>query len=223
MRPVAAQPKRCRFLQRRLSPNQKMSRPPTPTSSQLYRERQFEGVTRCGATRLCLQIVAIPLAFCIFSCCFLANGCRPIQLCGTRDRNRFPGYEEPLRPLPTVRPRNVSHSRPADSQLQSLLIRRLPLDIRLTIWEYALGHEDDMDLLHMELAGGGLRSSRCIRWDPAYSDRKGDKALLCWTPFFEKAENRPWWPTQQLCALLLTCRLMYVATVSHTCLTSTKL
>lgn len=125
-----------------------------------------------------------------------------------------PQYRDPSpRPLPTSRPRRLTDAQDADDQRQSALIARLPVEIRVLIWELVVGREDDSDVLHMEKADGVLRYNHCFQRDldlPGIQHR-------CWTQPFRKrmrargqkgVDEPEDYQRRAILLLLLTCKLM---------------
>lgn len=98
------------------------------------------------------------------------------------------GDTSELRSLPQTRPRALTSLDAADPQLQCLLISRLPVEIRLVIWELALGSDKASGLTHLETVDGNLRSRRC--WDDA-GDAKLGFRHDCWEagPWFRFREH----------------------------------
>jgi hypothetical protein len=128
---------------------------------------------------------------------------------------QHPGLiDPPLRPLPSCRPRRLTNVGDTHSQLQSVLITRLPAEIRVLIWQHVVGSEDDRDVLHLELADGILRHNRCYEHR---SDLPNCKHA-CWTAAWRKSfrvggamgNGEPKNHRRAILPLLFTCKLMYV-------------
>lgn len=121
--------------------------------------------------------------------------------------------DPPIRPLPSPRPRRLTGVNIKHDQHQSLLIARLPAEVRVLIWEDVVGGEDDSDVLHLELADGILRHNRCYQRErqslPCYQHD-------CWTAAWRKSfrvggmrgENEPKNHRCAVLPLLFTCKLM---------------
>lgn len=127
---------------------------------------------------------------------------------GQRSKPPPPPPEPPLRPLPVERARRLSDVEGIHPQLQSALIVRIPVEIRLLIWEHLLGRETDEDVLHLDLVNGSLGYARCCEPKPCC---KLGHDHHCWGAF----SNRNWRVDpesgeagRQLQSILLTCRLM---------------
>lgn len=131
--------------------------------------------------------------------------------------------EPPLRALPAIRRRLTlpdTEKGQFHSQEQSGLLSRIPTELRLVIWEYALGPEHENDVLHLESEDGTLRSCRCFESDFT----KLPFRHYCWKAAFKKEwrdqnirghslEPRP---HRKIFPLLLTCRLVYVVLEANT-------
>lgn len=118
----------------------------------------------------------------------------------------------PVQPLPATRPRSLSNSEP--NQNQSLLLSRLPIEIRLLLWTRVVGQNDQNDVLHLDLEAGGIKHQRCCE---AKQDDKLGFEHDCWRrgwPKYpdaqssqetDKAEDNT---TGSLLSLLLVCKSM---------------
>lgn len=130
--------------------------------------------------------------------------------------------EPPLRTLSSTRRRltNPDSERwQPRSQEQSGLLSRLPTELRLVIWEYAIGPEHENDVLHLEPTDGTLRYCRCFEseytklpfrhfcWKAAWTKECRDQSITCHP--LEPREHRKIFP------LLLTCRIVYVSLGAH--------
>lgn len=138
---------------------------------------------------------------------------------------RFPSNEKTLssaagdnldlRPLPEQRPRALTTADPFHHQQQSPLLVRLPVDVRLVIWEFVLGSEAPYNTIHLETVDGNLRSRRCFE-DAA--DEKLGFRHECWEfPWFRCHGEYPACSehvctdlndVRKLRSLLLTCKAM---------------
>lgn len=109
--------------------------------------------------------------------------------------------EPPLRSLPSRR--GSSLRRNAQSQLQSLLIQVIPVEIRLIVWDYVLGS----DLLHIDHLNGNLASVECSETD--LEDKLGFKHV-CWRYItFRNGRHTLGEPlTRRLLSLPLSCKLL---------------
>lgn len=125
--------------------------------------------------------------------------------------------DPPLRPLPPSRPRRLTDSQNIHSQQQSALIARLPVEIRVLIWEYVVGPENDRDVLHIELADGTLRHNRCYQRETEVPAFQHDCWRAAWRKTFRvggaKGRNEPADSRRAILPLLYTCKLMYVSIV----------
>lgn len=129
--------------------------------------------------------------------------------------------DPPLRPLPSSRPRRLTGIPGTQDQHQSMLIACLPAEVRVLIWEHALGGENDV--LHLELADGTLRHNRCYQEE---RQRRPCYEHDCWTAPWRKSWrsgpkrgiNEPENHRRALLPLLLTCKLMCVLTRVGYCL-----
>ena len=132
-------------------------------------------------------------------------------------RNSYPPPEPSLRPLqqPRIRlPVSITNASidPANSQAHSLLLTRIPVELRLLIWEYTIGSADSNDVLHLEPVDGTLRHCRCHESDFS----KLGFRHVCWNSVWRKADRDQslysvWEPrkTRKIRSLILTCRSMY--------------
>jgi hypothetical protein len=138
-----------------------------------------------------------------------------------RERMRPPAFpwqqphliDPPLCPLLSCRPRRLTGVEDTHDQLQSVLIARLPAEVRVLIWEHVLGSESDRDVLHLELADGILRHNRCYERESGLPDFQHD----CWTAPWRKSfrarglgNKEPKNHRRAILPLLFTCKLMYV-------------
>ncbi|KXT10261.1 hypothetical protein AC579_6613 [Pseudocercospora musae] len=102
---------------------------------------------------------------------------------------------------------------PAYLQHQSALIASIPVELRVVIWEYVLGPEDENDVLHLDLAEGRLWHCRCFDQDRI----KLGFRHSCWSStmwFPEYRAERDYLPGEpragrRLLALLLSCKVIY--------------
>lgn len=112
-------------------------------------------------------------------------------------------------PSPPDRPPPLTRLNDSHQQLQSPFVARLPAELRLSVYRYALGQHD---VLHLEPADATLKHSRCF-------DRGTDKLGFrhrCWGVAWT-AEDRarygyvPDEPQDKLklLSLVRTCRLIY--------------
>ncbi|OQO11034.1 hypothetical protein B0A48_05289 [Cryoendolithus antarcticus] len=132
---------------------------------------------------------------------------------GGKDR-----YEPPVRQHAVKDAREIKLSN-ARAQTQSRLIKTIPLDIRLLIWERVLGN-----VLHVEPGDGTLRWARC--WDSDASIKLGVEHECWFDPWttagidkqrenFKEQNKVPWKGDHELRTryrlrpILLTCRLIY--------------
>jgi hypothetical protein len=127
--------------------------------------------------------------------------------------------DPPLRPLPSCRPRRLTGVENTYNQLQSVLIARLPAEVRVLIWEHVVGRENDEDVLHLELADGILRYNRCYERESGLPNFRH----ACWTAPWRKSfrargvgHKEPKNHRRAILPLLFTCKLMYVLTYSLT-------
>ena len=122
--------------------------------------------------------------------------------------------DPPLRPLPLSRQRRLSSAQDTHAQLQSTLIAQLPTEIRILIWEHALGRENDKDVLHLELADGTLRHNRCYECDSELPVFQHSCWTAAWRMSFRKGRargrNEPEGHHRAILPLLFTCKLMFV-------------
>ena len=122
--------------------------------------------------------------------------------------------EQPLRTLIGTRRRLTDpsieehHFHP---QRQSALLSRIPIELRLIIWEYAIGPEHENDVLHLEPADGILRYCRCYEKDHT----KLPFRHLCWKAIWTKElRDQNMWDsseptkTRKIRSLLLTCGMV---------------
>lgn len=122
--------------------------------------------------------------------------------------------DPPLRPLPRTRPRRLTNAPDTCDQLQSSLIARLPAEVRVIIWEYVVGPEDNSEVLHIECADGIVRHNRCYQ---AQSKKVGFQHD-CWSAAWRKparaggalGRGEPEGHRRTMLPLLITCKLMYV-------------
>lgn len=99
--------------------------------------------------------------------------------------------ETPLCPL--SQPRNRLSASIADgqigsttcSQAQSQLMLRIPVGLRLLIWEHAIGRENANDILHLEPVDGTLRHCRCHESDLS----KVPLRHVCWSSVWRKEDR----------------------------------
>lgn len=135
------------------------------------------------------------------------NSCRP----GGNGIRRGPTpIEPPVRAL-NSRHQSVIHVN-AHLQDQSAFIVAIPVELRLVIWEHALGRADDNDVLHLDLAEGVLWHCRCFEQDRT----KLGFRHSCWSStmwFPEYRAERDYLPGEpragrKLLALLLSCKIM---------------
>lgn len=131
-----------------------------------------------------------------------------------RRKRSEPRPEPPLRPLMLSRP-TIMHAPQEDVfahvQEQSALIARIPVELRLIIWEHSLGHEHEYDVLHLRPSDGILRYNICYEQDNTMLPFRH----MCWDTYWTKADRDgskwvPWEPigARKLCNLLLVCKLM---------------
>ena len=145
-----------------------------------------------------------------------------------REEARKPHYiwerplliDPPLRPLPSCRPRRLTNGEDTNDQLQSVLITRLPTEVRVLIWKHVVGSENDRDVLHLELADGILRYNRCYERDSGLPDFRHDCWTAPWRKSFRRAgrgRNEPDNHRRAILPLLFTCKLMYVLICGLAC------
>lgn len=137
----------------------------------------------------------------------------------SRQRKRSWMWTSPTAPepstqsLPEHRERRLTASEGTQLQLQSSLISRIPVEIRLLIWEHLLGREADDDVLHLDLANGNLNYVRCFESKPC--DKLGFRHQ-CWGVLWSREERKlglrihgePKQHLRKLRPLLLSCKLM---------------
>lgn len=134
-------------------------------------------------------------------------------------RARGPSPEPSFRPLLPNGPRRQLTSggdEPAtvspDPQLQSDFISRIPVELRLICWEYALGSDPEGDVLHLESVDGILRHCRCFEKDKT----KFSFRHICWNSVWKKKDldGGAWYSEEpnlnrrKLRSLILTCKLL---------------
>lgn len=127
---------------------------------------------------------------------------------GQRPKGLPPPPEPQLRPLPLERARRLSDVEGSHAQLQSALIARIPIEIRLLIWEHLLGRETEDDVLHLDLVDGSLGHVRCYESKPCY---KLGHDHHCWGAFSNhnwRVDSESGKAGRQLQSILLTCRLL---------------
>ncbi|KXS99433.1 hypothetical protein AC578_8141 [Pseudocercospora eumusae] len=96
----------------------------------------------------------------------------------------------------------------SDSQQQSALISRIPVELRLIIWKNALGSTNPSDVLHLDLADGILWYCQCYDSDTT----KLGFRHICWRSTVWRQDDREEGDLQgrrKLLALPLSCRLIY--------------
>ncbi|SMR45606.1 unnamed protein product [Zymoseptoria tritici ST99CH_1E4] len=125
--------------------------------------------------------------------------------------------EPPVRELPELRRQLTNLADDSHSQEQSLLITRLPVDVRLIIWEFAMGREFEDDILHLQPVEGILRHCRCFVAD------RTDLSIthICWRTLWRREDldsgirnTREPLDCRKIRSLLLTCRLIYHESVN---------
>jgi len=129
--------------------------------------------------------------------------------------------DPPLRPLPRSRPRRLSNVDGTHAQSQSALIARIPVEVRMLIWEHVVGRSHDGDVLHIELADGILRHYRCYEPDSELPVFQHNCWRAPWRKSFRQGPLRgvkePPNHRYAFLPLLFTCKLMYVLarSISH--------
>ncbi|GIZ48430.1 hypothetical protein CKM354_001149000 [Cercospora kikuchii] len=121
-------------------------------------------------------------------------------------------HEPELRSLPSPRPSTPGLG--AYNQLQSSFFWRIPVEIRLIIWEYVLDVSEPNGVLHLDIRDGTLRYCNCFERDltklgfrhicwgsRTWHQREGEEDAN-----FNAAEH---WGARRLLGPLLTCKLIY--------------
>ena len=160
-------------------------------------------------------------------CCPCIVVCVPLHILSNKKRNKRkaeqkarderldprPPPQTPLLPLPAERARRLTHAESHHTQQQSALIIRIPVEVRLLIWEHLLGRETNDDVLHLDLSHGSLGHVRCYESATARLCKLGYQHD-CWKAFNEpspgdigraSSEQRE---KRNLQSILLTCKLM---------------
>lgn len=161
------------------------------------------------------------LAVAVLYVCYCC--CSDLSDLGCRSRVRkladYPNVPEPpLRPLPATRPGTPSSG--PNLQAQCLLLTRLPVEIRLLIWELVLGRRYDDDCLHLDARDGILWYRQCWETNLLVLDHdRGPTRHVCWDSRlwsqYEGLEDREFrYPEpktgRRLLNLSLSCKLMWV-------------
>lgn len=144
-------------------------------------------------------------------------------------RLRQPLDDTPLRPLSVSRPRRLTDTGGTNTQLKSKLLQRLPVDIRLLIWEHVVEQPwdaavpENAAVIHLECVAGSLKHVKCreLRLPLLSSGHHGIPRIFrfqhwCWYDFWARHEEDQKWHARlkivgrkgNLFPLILTCKTM---------------
>jgi hypothetical protein len=120
--------------------------------------------------------------------------------------------------LPEFRRELTTSTDEVHPQEQSLLVSRLPVEVRLIIWELTIGREHNNDVLHLQPVDGTLRHCRCFEPD---STALGFRHY-CWQAVWPVEVQAKGFrldleppDTRKIRSLLLVCKLLYAHNQIH--------
>lgn len=145
------------------------------------------------------------------------------------ERMRQPLDDTPLRPLSGSRHRRLTDTGDVRPQLKSKLLQRLPVDIRLLIWEHVVEQPwdaavpENAAVVHLECVAGSLKHVKCRerRLKLLSPGHHGIPRIFgfqhwCWYDFWARYEEEQKWRARvkilgrrgNLFPLILTCKTM---------------